>query len=81
MSQYQFKFRKTADCTLVEVTPRPDWAEFEGFVTQFLQDLDATLVEQDYGMDRHQVRYRVGNAQYVLQFEHYTDSIWVERDY
>ena len=81
MNRYQFKFRQSGGCTLVDVSPKPDWGEFDDFIQQFLNDLDAKLVEQDLGMDRHQVRYRVADKQYVLQFEHYTDSIWVERDY
>jgi hypothetical protein len=58
----------------------PDWDEFSLFVEQFLLAENATLVDKDYGMDRHQVRFRLAEKQYVMQFEHYTDSIWVEQD-
>lgn len=78
---YQYKKILKQDIAVVEVTPMPDWEEFTHFVAQFIAAEDAKLVDQDYGMDRHQVRYRIGQHQYILQFEHYTDSIWIEQDY
>ncbi|WP_368393330.1 hypothetical protein [Psychrosphaera sp. 1_MG-2023] len=27
------------------------------------------------------MRFRLGQHQYVLHFEHYTESIWVEQDF
>lgn len=69
------------DIVLLQVSPFPDWQEFEGFVTEFIQQEQGQLVEQDYGMDRHQIRYQIGSSRWVLQFEHYSESIWIEQDY
>ena len=69
------------DITTVIVQPHPDWDEFGQFVDEFIECEKATLVAQDLGMDRHQVRYKKGERQYILQFEHYTNSIWIEEDF
>ena len=81
MTQFRYKFRPKGDIILLDVSPMPDWQEFGDFVQEFLSEQGARLIEQDMGMDRHQVRYRLGQKQYVLQFEHYCESIWIEEDY
>tara|TARA_Y100000310_G_C19944571_1_gene474083 strand:- start:144 stop:389 length:246 start_codon:yes stop_codon:yes gene_type:complete len=81
MSEYSYQKVKANGVIYLQVSPFPDWSEFESFCQFFLSKEDAVLVEADYGMDRHQVRYRIGSNQFVLQFEHYTDSIWIEQDY
>jgi hypothetical protein len=79
--KYQYKKVLRAPIAIVEVTPLPEWEEFSDFVDYFIANEDAKVIEQDYGMDRHQIRYRKGGHQYILQFEHYTQSIWIEQDY
>jgi len=81
MADFQYKLVKRGDITFVEVSPHPDWQEFKSFVEQFIAEQQVQLVELDTGMDRHQLRYRLNGHQYVMQFEHYTDSIWIEKDY
>lgn len=78
---YQYKKVLRAPIAIVEVTPLPDWEEFSDFVDYFIANEEANVIEQDYGMDRHQIRYRKNGHQYILQFEHYTQSIWIEQDY
>jgi hypothetical protein len=79
--EYTYKLVKEGEVTNVEVTPHPDWEEFDQFVELFIYHEGATLIAQDIGMDRHQVRYRKGQHQFILQFEHYTGSIWIETDF
>lgn len=78
---YKYKLVINGDVTKVEVAPVPDWEDFGEFVQVFIKQEGASLIAQDMGMDRHQIRYRKGQHQYILQFEHYTDSIWIETDY
>lgn len=78
---YSYTKSVQEDIILLTVSPMPDWQDFEQFVSFFLQQEGAVVVAQDYGVDRHQVRYRVGNRQYILQYEHYTESVWVENDF
>ena len=66
---------------IIDVEPMPDWGEFSHFVEQFIAEHHATIIEQDYGMDRHQIRYQQGSHEYLLQFEHYSESIWIEAVY
>jgi len=81
MSEYSYQKVIVSGVTYLQVSPFPDWSEFKGFCRHFIAKEGASLIEEDYGMDRHQVRYRIDNHQYILQFEHYTDSIWIEQDY
>jgi hypothetical protein len=69
------------DNVILEVSPPVDWQDFDRFCDWYLQHEGAELVSKDLGMDRHQVRYRVGEKQFILQFEHYTESIWIEQDF
>lgn len=78
---FKYEYQNQGELTLLLVSPQPDWDEFDDFVQLFLTNEAATLISKDTGMDRHQVRYRKAQRQYILQFEHYTNSIWIETDY
>lgn len=79
----EFRFEKIQqqDITLLNISPMPDWQDFDDFVEYFLNQEKATLVAKDSGMDRHQVRYRVGAEGFILHFEHYSESVWIEPDF
>ena len=77
---YKKELRPDLEIAMLKVTPFPDWQAFPDFVKQFIAAEEADVIVQDYGMDRHQIRYRKKGKQYILQFEHYTDSIWIEAD-
>ena len=77
---YKKELKPDLGIAMLEVTPFPDWQAFPDFAEQFMAQEQADVVVKDYGMDRHQVRYRKKGKQYILQFEHYTDSIWIEPD-
>lgn len=79
----EFSYQKVQqdDVTLLHIQPMPDWQDFELFVQHFLQMEQGVLISQDQGMDRHQIRYRIGNQRFLLQFEHYTESVWIEVDF
>lgn len=79
--EFQYELIDDGDVININVTPHPDWEEFDQFVQVFIHNEEAVIISQDLGMDRHQVRYRKGEHQYILQFEHYTNSIWIENDF
>lgn len=78
---FTFSLKPSDKHTLVEVVPMPDNDEFVDFAHQFVVDQQGELVVIDSGLDRHQCRYTIGDHQYVLNYEFYTDSIWLEQDY
>ena len=78
MTQFQYSREKTDSGWLLTVTPFPDWQEFEQFCCEFITQEGATLISKDSGMDRHQVRFSIGRQSFLMHFEHYTESIWVE---
>lgn len=78
MTQFKYSREKTDNGWLLTVTPFPDWQEFEQFSEAFLAQEGAHFVAKDSGMDRHQVRFTIGRQSFLMHFEHYTESIWVE---
>lgn len=62
----------------ISIQPVPDWDDFEVFAAQLMRDLGADIKSTDYGMDRHQVDYELDGARYLLHYEHYSQSIWIE---
>lgn len=77
---YQYQKRHQGNITLIDVTPMPDWQEFEQFLNQFVEQENAQLLNKDLGMDRHQARLIIANKRYLMHFEHYTNSIWLDED-
>ncbi|MBU2880389.1 DUF3630 family protein [Psychrosphaera sp. B3R10] len=81
MTKYRYSRQKVGDVWQLSVVPFPDWQDFDEFTAEFLAVEKAKLIEKNYGLDLHQIRFRLGQHQYVLHFEHYTESIWVEQDF
>lgn len=77
---YQIKEVVTPDIIQLVVTPFPDWQEFPAFVDFYLDKIGAEMLEKDSGMDRHQIRFKVDGERWLLQFEHYSESIWLEQE-
>lgn len=67
------------DVMELQVSPQPDWDDFKLFVDWFLQEIEGELKVADYGMDRHQVDFEKAGLRYLLNYEHYTQAIWIER--
>jgi putative IMPACT (imprinted ancient) family translation regulator len=80
-TDFTYQLIEDGSITNVIVQPHPDWDEFDKFVDMFINNEGASLIAQDLGMDRHQVRYKKGEHQYILQFEHYSNSVWIETDF
>lgn len=79
MYKYTFSDAHSGAIT-VHVTPFPDWQEFGQFADFLIQNENMTLLEKDIGMDRYQFRVEWQGKRFLLQFEHYTDSIWLESE-
>lgn len=77
---YQYRFEPSGNIIKINVSPFPDWQEFEAFAEMLMDNESMQLVDCDKGMDRFQYRLTWRNERYLLQYEHYTDSIWLERE-
>lgn len=79
----QFRFKVMAPETRepiqhVRVEPAPDWDDFKEFVEQYIESTGAEIKVADYGMDRHQIDYELDGERYLMHYEHYTQSVWIE---
>ncbi|WP_440055127.1 DUF3630 family protein [Pseudoalteromonas sp. T1lg65] len=54
--------------------------EFELWGKIFLHHDDIELTEFNQGADRHQWRFNYQNSSFTLNFEHYSESIWVSAE-
>ncbi|MEJ6475813.1 DUF3630 family protein [Pseudoalteromonas piscicida] len=61
-----------------EITPQDD--EFELWGQIFLHQDAIQLLEFSAGADRHQWRFSFEQCYFNLNFEHYSDSIWIAPD-
>ncbi len=63
---------------ILKITPEPDWDDFKDFVAQFMSEQGAEIKASDYGMDRHQIDYELDGKRFLMHYEHYTQSVWIE---
>lgn len=56
-----------------------EWDTFIDQTDNWLSTLpDITKLERVYGMDRHELRLSFEHVYFNLNFEHYSDSCWIE---
>jgi hypothetical protein len=62
---------------LITPVEPPHDEDFELWSTLFLHSDDVTLNEYSAGADRHQVRFTYNQQTFNLNYEHYSQSIWI----
>ena len=55
-----------------------DDANFSQFAEQFIQRIDAHVLEKNHGADRHCWVFDWKGEQFSLNYEHYCEQIWIE---
>jgi len=55
----------------------PDADEFELWGSILLSNDEITLLETSIGADRHQIRFCWQTQNFNLNFEHYSESLWI----
>ncbi|GAB2999321.1 DUF3630 family protein [Psychrosphaera aestuarii] len=76
---YSLTTNDETNITQLSISPEPDWDDFKEFAAQFVADVGADVRAEDYGMDRHQVDYELNGERFLLHYEHYSQSVWIER--
>ncbi len=68
-----------AEHKIIVVTPSelPHDEDFALWATLFLHASAITTTDFDTGADRHQLRFHFTNHSFNLNFEHYSESIWI----
>ena len=67
----------THHCIIITPVEPPNDEDFELWSTLFLQADDITINEYCTGADRHQVRFSYAQHAFNLNYEHYSQSIWI----
>ncbi|GKW54015.1 DUF3630 family protein [Pseudoalteromonas sp. D15MCD-2] len=65
---------------LVTSSELPHDEDFELWATLFLHAPAITTADFDAGADRHQLRFHFTDHSFNLNFEHYSESIWINAE-
>ncbi|NMP02892.1 DUF3630 family protein [Pseudoalteromonas arctica] len=65
---------------LITPVEPPHDEDFELWSTLFLHSDDVTLNEYSAGADRYQVRFTYNQQTFNLNYEHYSQSIWINAE-
>ena len=73
----QIEYNHIHKCIVVTPVEPPHDDDFELWSTLFLHSDDVTINEYSGGADRHQVRFTYNQQSFNLNYEHYSQSIWI----
>ncbi|MEH6732058.1 MAG: DUF3630 family protein [Pseudoalteromonas distincta] len=76
----QIEYDHTHKCILINPIELPNDEDFELWSTLFLHSDEVTLNEYSAGADRHQVRFTYNHQTFNLNYEHYSQSIWINAE-
>ncbi|GEB70694.1 hypothetical protein PC2016_2697 [Pseudoalteromonas carrageenovora] len=73
----QIEYDHAHKCIVVSPVEPPHDEDFELWSTLFLHSDEITINEYSGGADRHQLRFSYQQHTFNLNFEHYSESIWI----
>jgi hypothetical protein len=76
----KFIFDAKHNVILIYPSEFPHAEEFEFWCKLLLSSINSSILEYSAGADRHQVRFRLNNYIFNVNYEHYSDSIWCEAE-
>ena len=65
---------------IVQASEPPHDEDFELWATLFLHTPAIKIADFDAGADRHQLRFHFTDHSFNLNFEHYSESIWINAE-
>lgn len=73
----ELEYDHTHQCIIVKPTELPHDEDFELWGTLFLHSDKISINEYAAGANRHQLRFNYANHTFNLNFEHYSQSVWI----
>jgi hypothetical protein len=73
----KIEYDHTHQCVMITPVEPPHDEDFELWGTLFLHSDDITISEYSAGADRHQLRFTYQQQTFSLNFEHYSESTWI----
>lgn len=71
------EYHHTHQCIIITPVEPPHDEDFELWSRLFLHHDEITINEYSAGADRHQLRFTYQQQTFNLNFEHYSQSIWI----
>jgi len=72
-----FQLDNKHNAIIISPTEMPNDEDFELWANLFLHFPLITITEFEAGADRHQLRFNYEQHNFNLNFEHYSNSIWI----
>ena len=76
----QIEYNHAHKCIVISPVEAPHDEDFELWATLFLHAPAITTADFDAGADRHQLRFHFTDHSFNLNFEHYSESIWINAE-
>lgn len=74
----QLNYDHTHHCIIINTAPPPHDEDFELWATLFLHATEIRIIHFDAGADRHKMRFSYQQHHFNLNFEHYSQSVWID---
>ncbi|WP_372760990.1 DUF3630 family protein [Pseudoalteromonas sp.] len=71
------EYQHTHRCIIITAQHPPHDEDFELWSQVFLHSDEISISEYHAGADRHQLRFSYQQQMFNLNFEHYSQSIWI----
>ncbi|TMO71979.1 DUF3630 domain-containing protein [Pseudoalteromonas sp. S3785] len=73
----KIEYNHAHKCIVISPVEAPHDEDFELWSTLFLHADEITIIDYAQGADRHQLRFSYQQQTFNLNFEHYSESIWI----
>jgi hypothetical protein len=80
MQQLTWRFSLFEELNIIqlEVCPKPNWDSFTELAERFCLQFNMQKVNLSLGADRAQLHFRIGLSDFLLHYESFCDSFWIE---
>lgn len=76
----QFRFDPDYQVIIISANPTPNDEDFQLWATLLLHAPAISCADFNAGADRHQMRFHFTDHSFNLNFEHYSESIWISAE-
>ncbi|MBQ4832823.1 DUF3630 family protein [Pseudoalteromonas sp. MMG010] len=74
----ELNYDHTHLCITINTEQPPHDEDFELWANLFLHNDEITINDFSKGADRHQLNFSYQQNNFTLNFEHYSESIWID---
>lgn len=78
---HNIRWHRVEDTLIIETQEKPDWDNFVAWGQKLLHQQQIHCAsEYDSGADKHKLNFTFVQQRYSLNYENYSDSVWIDAD-